>query len=198
MFKETHMNDIKELLIDRTIELIKESEGKPERITARAIAQRSGVALGLINYHFGSKDNLLAECSNKIINELLSSMKPGLMKSEDDVLTDRERLILYAKQTFEYLFANRAIVKMSILSDFRSYGEDTNSALTQKGFQMAIKGDIPGKSKRLIAFSLASSMQTAFLAADESKKITGYDLNTKKGRGSFIEDTVNMLMGGIS
>ena len=192
------MNDIKELLIDRTIELIKESDGKPERITARAIAQKSGVALGLINYHFGSKDNLLAECSNKIINELLSSMKPGLMKSEDDVLSDRERLILYAKQTFEYLFANRAIVKMSILSDFRSYGEDTNSALTQKGFQMAIKGDIPGKSKRLIAFSLASSMQTAFLAADESKKITGYDLNTKKGRGSFIEDTVNMLMGGIS
>ena len=198
MFKETHMNDIKELLIDRTIELIKESDGTPERITARAIAQKSGVALGLINYHFGSKDNLLAECSNKIINELLSSMKPGLMKSEDDVLTDRERLILYAKQTFEYLFANRAIVKMSILSDFRSYGEDTNSALTQKGFQMAIKGDIPGKSKRLIAFSLASSMQTAFLAADESKKITGYDLNTKKGRGSFIEDMVNMLMGGIS
>lgn len=192
------MNDIKELLIDRTIELIKESDGTPERITARAIAQKSGVALGLINYHFGSKDNLLAECSNKIINELLSSMKPGLMKSEDDVLTDRERLILYAKQTFEYLFANRAIVKMSILSDFRSYGEDTNSALTQKGFQMAIKGDIPGKSKRLIAFSLASSMQTAFLAADESKKITGYDLNTKKGRGSFIEDMVNMLMGGIS
>jgi hypothetical protein len=40
-------------------------------------------------------------------------------------------------------------------------------------------------------------MQTAFLAADESKKITGYDLNTKKGRGSFIEDTVNMLMGEI-
>ena len=192
------MNDIKELLIDRTIELIKESEGKPERITARAIAQRSGVALGLINYHFGSKDNLLAECCNKIINELLSSMKPGLIKSEDDGLTDRERLILYAKQTFEYLFANRVIVKMSILSDFRSYGEDTNSALTQKGFQMAIKDDIPGKSKRLIAFSLASSMQTAFLAADESKKITGYDLNTKKGRGSFIEDTVNMLMGGIS
>jgi hypothetical protein len=40
-------------------------------------------------------------------------------------------------------------------------------------------------------------MQTAFLAADESKEITGYDLNTKKGRCSFIEDTVNMLMGEI-
>lgn len=192
------MNDIKELLIDQTIELIKESDGKPECITARAIAQRSGVALGLINYHFGSKDNLLAECSNKIINDILSSMKPGLAKAEDDGLSDRERLILYAKQTFEYLFTNRAIVKMSILSDFRCYGEDTNSALTQKGFQMALRGDIPDKSKRLIAFSLASSMQTAFLAADESKKITGYDLNTNRGRRSFIEDTVNMLMGGIS
>ena len=192
------MSDIKELLIDQTIALIKESDGKPESITARAIAQRSNVALGLINYHFGSKDNLLAECSNKMINDLLSSMKPGLMKAEDDGLTDRERLTGYAKQTFEYLFANRAIVKMSILSDFRSYGADSNSALTQRGFQMALRGDISEKSKRLIAFGLASSMQTAFLAADESKKITGYDFNTKKGRGSFIEDTVNMLMGGIS
>ena len=53
------MSDIKELLIGQTIALIKESDGKPESITARAIAQRSGVALGLINYHFGSKDNLL-------------------------------------------------------------------------------------------------------------------------------------------
>ena len=191
------MSDIKELLIDQTIALIKESDGKPESITARAIAQRSGVALGLINYHFGSKDNLLAEYSNKIINDLLSGMKPGLMKSEDDGLSDRERLTVYAKQTFEYLFANRAIVKMSILSDFSSYRADSNSALTQKGFQMAMRDDIPDKKKRLIAFSLASSMQTAFLAADESKKITGYDLNTKKGRGSFIEDTVNMLMGEI-
>ena len=63
---------------------------------------------------------------------------------------------------------------------------------------MALRGEIPEKSKRLIAFSLASSMQTAFLAAGEFKKITGYDLNTKKGRGAFIEDTVNMLMGWIS
>ena len=191
------MSDIKELLIDQTIALIKESYGKPESITARAITQRSGVALGLINYHFGSKDNLLAECSNKIINDLLCSMKPGLLKAADDGLSDRERLTGYAKQTFEYLFANRAIVKMSILSDFSSYRADSNSALTQKGFQMAIRGDIPEKSKCLIAFSLASSMQTAFLAADESKKITGYDLNTKKGRSSFIEDTVNMLIGEI-
>ena len=192
------MSDIKELLIDQTIELIKESDGNPESITARAIAQRSGVALGLINYHFGSKDNLLAECSDKMINDLLSSMKPGVVKAEDDGLSDRDRLTGYAKQTFEYLFANRAIVKMSILSDFRSYGAGTNSSLTQKGFQMALRGDIPEKSKRLIAFGLASSMQAAFLAADESKKITGYDLHTKKGRSSFIEDTVNMLMGGIS
>ena len=192
------MSDIKELLIDQTIALIKESDGQPESITARAIAQRSGVALGLINYHFGSKDNLLAECSNKIINDLLCSMKPDLLKAEDDGLSDRERLTGYAKQTFEYLFANRAIVKLSILSDFRSYSTDSNSALTQIGFQMALRGDIPEKSKHLIAFCLASSMQAAFLAADDSKKITGYDLKTRAGRSSFIENTVNMLMRGIS
>ena len=59
---------------------------------------------------------------------------------------------------------------------------------------MALRGDIPLRKKKLIAFLLASTMQTAFLAGDSAKLITGYDLKSKRERDAFIEETVNMLM----
>ena len=73
-----------------------------------------------------------------------------------------------------------------------------NSSLTQKGFQMALRGDISEKRKKFIAFSLASIMQTAFLAGDNSELIMGYSLKSKEQRDIFISDVVTMLMNDIT
>ena len=191
-------DEMKKAIIEATIGIIEESDGDINNITARKIAQRSGVALGLINYHFGSKENLIAECCKQIINDLLLGMAPGKVDyTADDGLTDRERLISFASQTFDYIYSHASMVKISILSDYKEYKPDGNSAFTQKGFQLALRGDLPEKRKKFIAFSLASVMQCAFLAGDHSKEIIGFDLKTKKQRDLFIRDTVNMLMGEI-
>ena len=190
--------DIKSTIIKATMELIEGSDGDINNITARKITDKCGVALGLINYHFGSKENLIAECCRQIISEMLNGLGPDRIDYQaDDGLSDRERLILYARQTFDYLYSNPSIVKISILSDLKNYKDGGNSALTQKGFQMALRGDIPKKQKKYIAFSLASIMQAAFLAGENSGLLTGYDLKSKKQRDRFISDTVTMLMNGI-
>lgn len=62
-------DEVKKSIIKATIEIIEKSDGDIKNITARKIADKSGVALGLINYHFGSKENLIAECCREIINE---------------------------------------------------------------------------------------------------------------------------------
>ena len=49
---------VKENIIRATTELIEQSSGRIHEITSRKIAQQAGVGLGLINYHFGSKENL--------------------------------------------------------------------------------------------------------------------------------------------
>ena len=90
------------------------------------------------------------------------------------------------------------MVKISVLSDFKDYSPESNSAMTQKGFMLALRGNMPEQKKRHIAFALASVMQTALLAGENAKEITGYSLKTKKQRGQFIEDTVTMLMEGIN
>ena len=73
-----------------------------------------------------------------------------------------------------------------------------NSSLTQKGFQMALRGDISEKRKKFIAFSLASIMQTAFLVGDNSELIMGYSLNSKEQRDIFISDVVTMLVNDMT
>ena len=190
---------VKETIINATTELIEQSGGEVKNITARAIADKSGVALGLINYHFESKENLIAICVQRIINKVLMSLAPDKKNySADDGLTDKQRLIAFAQQTFDFLFDNYAIIKISILSDFRDYQPVCNSVYTQIGFRYAIRGKMPENKKQLIAFSLASTMQTAFLTGENSKQITGYNLFDKTERDLFISDTVSMLMEGIN
>ena len=192
-------DDVKKSIIKATIEIIEKSDGDINKITARKIADKSGVALGLINYHFGSKENLIAQCSREIINEKLFGLAPDKVDyMADDGLSDLERLISFARQTFDYIYSNPSIAKISIISDFKDYDPAGNSSLTQKGFQMALRGDISERKKKLIAFSLASIMQTAFLAGDNSELIVGYSLKSKKQRDIFISDVVTMLMNDMT
>lgn len=189
---------VKETIINAATELIEQSGGEVKNITARAIADKSGVALGLINYHFESKDNLIAICVQRIVNKVLMGFAPDKKDyTEPDGLTDMQRLISFARQTFDFLFDNYAIIKISILTDFRDYQPVCNSVYTQMGFRFALRGNIPENKKQLIAFSLTSTMQTAFLSGDNSKQITGYNLFEKSERDMFVSDTVSMLMEGI-
>lgn len=63
--------DIKEKIINTTISLIQHSEGLIENITIREIAQKADIAVGLINYHFGSKNNLIEICVQRIISHVM-------------------------------------------------------------------------------------------------------------------------------
>lgn len=190
--------EAKEAIINATTELIEQSDGNINAITARAIADKSEVALGLINYHFESKENLIAMCIQRIINKVLMNFSPDKIDySKDDGLSDKERLISFAQQTYDFLFANYAIIKISILSDFKDYKPKSNSAYTQMGFRFALRGNISESKKQLIAFSLTSIMQNAFLCGENSKELIGYNLADKAERDLFISDTVSMLMEGI-
>lgn len=190
-----NINEVKENIINATSELIEQSGGNVKNITTRSIAEKSGVALGLINYHFESKERLIALCVQRIVNKVLMQFAPDKTDyTQADGLTDKERLISFAQQTYDFLYANYAIVKISILSDFENYQPQSNSAFTQIGFRFALRDNVPESKKQLIAFTLTSIMQTAFLAGENSVAITGYNLMEKAQRDRFISDTISMLM----
>ena len=185
-------------IIEITTELLKEYNGDTKKITSRLIAERAAIGLGSINYFFGSKENLIAECVQRIINKLLTEFTPDITDfTKTDGLSDKTRLISWASQTFDFLFENQAIANISILSDMQNYLANSNSIYTQKGFAFAIRGKQKEESKKLLVFILVSAMQVAFLAKNIAKEILGYDLYSKTERDLFIYDTVTMLLNGM-
>lgn len=188
---------IKNRIVEITTELLKENNGDTKKLTSRLIAEKADIGLGSINYFFGSKENLITECIQRIINKMLVGFTPDMTDfTKTDGLSDKTRLISWAVQTFDFLFDNQAIASISILSDMQNYSANCNSIYTQRGFSFAIRNAPNEGSKKLLAFTLVSAMQTAFLAKDIAKELLGYDLYSKKERDLFITNIVTMLFYG--
>lgn len=187
---------VKERIIKAATELIEECEGDTDSITSRKIAERAGVALGLINYHFGNKDKLITACVQRILNGIIMCFVP-----DDDgveVLSETEQVASRAKKVMDFMFKYHAICSISILEDLNSYRMRSNSVAVQKGFSLALgKGGIDEDTKRLLVFMLTSSIQTAFLACGASKEVLGFDLAVKEQRDACVDRMTELLFRGV-
>ena len=187
----------KELLIEATINLINEYNGDVSKVTIREIATRSGVAVGLINYLFGNKDNLITICVQKIILNVVTTFTPNLNidSSLDNISKAKYKLSATAKQVFEFLFNNKSIARISILNDYKDYSDNSNSSMTIKGFTRLL-GDleVDELKKERIAFYLTSTMQVAFIRSLSNSNYLGYDFTNKESRDRFIDDLIDKLL----
>ncbi len=180
----------KEHIISVTTDLIEKCNGDTACITARMIAKEAGVGLGLINYHFGSKDNLITECVQRIIYSVVNEFQ---MKGEFE--TDQERLTACVIQVFEFLFEHPAISRISILGDYHEYTSKCNSMRTQKGFLSLLKAEKKADNAARI-FMLTAAIQVAFLGQETVLVTQNYNLTKKKDRKAYITMLVKLLFEG--
>ncbi len=188
------MNKIKEKIIRNTTALIEENGGDLKPVTARVIADRCGVALGLINYHFGSKEKLIETCVQRIVNKILLCFY-----SAEDVRadSDEDRIISQAEKVLDFFFENKAIAKIFVLSDLNNYTPKSNSAATRTAFANSVKNAADRRKRLIFGFVLNSALQAAFMTGENSAEIVGYDLEDKLQRDLFVTETVHMLFCGI-
>lgn len=184
---------VKEHIISVTTELILQYNGDIGRITARMIAGQADIALGLINYHFGSKEKLITECVQRIIGKVVSSFQ-----MTQTFETDKERLTAWAVSVFDFLFEHSAMSHVSILEDLQNYTMRCNSVLTQRGFLFALKNDVADEDRAILAFTLLSAMQTAFLASETVGLLLGYDFSRQEDRAAYITKLVSVLFDGAN
>lgn len=189
------MDKVKERIIKTTTKLIEENGGDLKPVTARVIAGRCGIALGLINYHFGSKDKLIEICVQRIVNNILICFY-----SNENIRanSDEERLVKQAAEVLDFFFENKAIARVFILSDLKDYTPKSNSTATRTAFAASVKNTADKRKRRILAFVLTSALQAAFLTGESSAEIIGYDLNDKLQRDLFVAETVNMLFYGCA
>lgn len=184
---------VKNRMIEVTTELIEQYNGDTKRITARMIAAKADVGLGLINYHFGSKDELITECVQRIIGKVVTEFQ--LTKQYE---TDKERFTACATHVFNFLFEHSAICRISILGDLQKYSVDCNSVHTQRGFLLTLKKGISNENKSMLVFILTAAMQAAFLGNETVKQLLGYDFTKTGDRAAFIGKLVDILFEGTA
>ncbi|URZ07907.1 TetR/AcrR family transcriptional regulator [Clostridium felsineum] len=184
---------VKEKIIEAAIELIKSSSGEINEITTRSIAKKAEVGLGLVNYHFKSKDNLIEIAVQKIIEGIIKNFKPNI----EEKINPIDRLKEVSKEVADFLIENPSVSKISIVGDMMNPRALDNTMKTVKGFMFSMEDiELSEKEKGLLSFILTSVLQNAFLRKEVTKNSLGFNFNEKKDRDSFIDFVINRLFSG--
>lgn len=184
--------DIKAKIISATIELIEEKASKPQDITVRDICKKAGIGLGQINYHFQTKENLIARCVQEIIGNVISRVPRNspLLQGETAVQTLKLRMYF----TMNYLYANENISRISILTDHQDGRGGDNTQQTIQRYIPPVEAACRERSIDVDPVKWAMMMilafQGIFLRTDIIKELMGIDLRNEAARNQFIDDYI--------
>lgn len=181
--------DARNRIIKATKEIIDET-GSIDQITVRQIAERANVGVGLINYHYKSKDNLLGT----VVSEEMAIMAGGFLKTGSDPGMDPVRKMkVMLKDLFSYGEKHKDhlkyIVTQSILNG------DMQAQLTLVPILREIFGEQKDEiNLRIIAMQILLPLQVTALSPQAFHFYSGIDLFDETQRNKFIDILVDNLV----
>jgi AcrR family transcriptional regulator len=189
-----NQSHIKEKIIDATISLIESSDGLIENITMRAIAQKADVAVGLINYHFTSKKNLIELCVQRIISHVMRTFPTGYaMGEESEGDKSGGDMASFTTSVFAFLINHPEISKISMLSDLSHPDIKSNSSASYRAILKALPETESENIRKVKAFMLLSTIQSAFLNRETSEALLGFNLNDKDDYSALFRLVTGIL-----
>lgn len=189
--------NIKNEIIEATIKLIEEKGSNPADITIGEICDRVGVGVGLVNYHFQTKDNLIRQCVRRIIEDTIQNTDgKSLVLNEP---THKAKLRALLKINCEYLIKNKNISRISIQTDFINDDLRDNTQQTVEAYlPLVIKSYIndfsDGEIKQRL-YMLILTIQSLFLRTSLFKDQTGIDFQNPAQRDELVDELVDLYFG---
>lgn len=185
--------NVKDKIMHATTKLI-ETCVSIENVTIRDIAAEADVAVGLINYHFQTKENLINQCVQKIIGNIINKFD-ALQYSL--TLEPMDKLRFLVKSTCAFLAQNQGISRASILSDLFAGNGSDNTSQTIKAY-LPVMRDIYGETKSdkelyLCTHILIATLQSAFLRRDVLMQNAEVDFYDTDQRERLIDTIVGII-----
>ena len=190
MQKEEKLNITKEKLLDATFGLMEEQDD-PLNVTSRQIAERAGTKPSMINYCFGSRENLIYQTFQKQYMGFLKEKEVAKLIASD--LEPKELL-----KKLHYVVAKCLVENPKFTKAITSYVLFTRD-MTQESFSYPyVKKHYAGrktdKECRLIAYELSAMMQLIIFRKEEIKAGFGIDLDKDKELKKYIGMRVDLLL----
>ena len=191
MQKDEKLNITKEKLLDATFALMEEADD-PLAVTSRQIAERAGTKPSMINYCFGSRENLIYQTFQKQYMGFLNEKEVAKVIASD--LPSKDVLKKLHFTVAKCLVDNPKFTKA--ITPFVLFNRD----LSQESFSYAyVKKHYAGrktdKECKLIAYEMSSMMQLIVCRKDDIKKDFGIDLNKEKELRKYIDMRIDLLLG---
>lgn len=175
-------------LLAATVELLS-TVSRPEKVTARKIAEQAQVNLAMINYCFKSKDQLVDEAVSVLLMPYTDKLTELAQRGGDP----KERLF----QILNYLceFTLKFEKYLSLTAPYK---------LLQKQFSVPVEvlnlieefyeQRIPHQFSRVIALQLTSFTELLLLRAEDFQTYTGIDLNNQRQREYYLRFQIELFL----
>lgn len=182
--------EMKEKLIEVTMKLMEESKGDVSQITTRGICEQANVGIGLINYHFQSKDNLIAICVQRFISKSIDNFQPNLKPN----LSPCEKMKKSVSQINDFLVNNASVSKISILQDHINPATNDNTIRSLQGIKHSVEElKAEENEKNLLVFALVSFVQNMFLRKEQTEELFGFDYENEEQRNAVLAFMIDRL-----
>ena len=185
------LNATRKALINAAEELLKGCNS-PEEVTSRKIAAQAGVNAAMINYCFGSREQLMYEVFRGLLTKA-RKLRPELDAAMSDDLSPAQKLIEIHFTLMELMLDNPKISKA--VTKFILFDRDLKTGLDSLPLVMEhFAGKKSEDECRLITFELTSLHELAVLRKDDIKECCGIDLSDKAQLRKFVEENVRRFL----
>ena len=186
--------NIKQSIINETIDLIKVNDDV-RKITIRDICKATGVGTGLINYHFKSKEKLIACCVQQIIGDIISKFNNMCLSLKNKTALEKLRMMI--KSTCTFLVDNENIARISILTDMQKGVLNDNTNQTLSVYLPIVKAVCPSETDlldiKILTCNLIFALQGLFLRTDLVKADLALDFREEKDREILIDKVIDSV-----
>lgn len=191
MQKDEKLNITKDNLIEATFSLMEQTDD-PLSVTSRQIAAKAGTKPSMINYCFGSRENLIHDVFQKKYLNFVSQDKLSELLESD--ITPKELLkelhYIVAKCLVDNFTFTKAVTSYILFK--RDLGQESFSYAYVKKHYDGRKSD---EECRLIAYELSTMMQLIIYRKEDIKESFGIDLDKDEELRKYINMRVDLLLG---
>ena len=191
MQKDEKLNITKEKLIDAAFALMEEADD-PFNVTSRQIAERAGTKPSMINYCFGSRENLLYQTFQKQYMSFLNESE--IREIIDSDITTKDLIKRLHFVVAKCLVENPKFTK-AITGHVLFNRDLSKESFTYPYVKKHYAGKKTDKECKLIAYELSAMMQLIIYRKEDIKRDFGIDLDNDKELRKYIGMRVDLLLG---
>ena len=211
---DAQQQEVKQRILQAAIELIREMQAF-EKVSMRKIAERAGVAVSMVNYHYQTKENLINRAVQSYIGSVIAgsedrTAEPAAEQTAEQAAYPRanaggaldpvERMRLHLKQAADFIAAHPGISRVSILRDMQGGSSDDNTSQVAAMVMRQLSEIYPQRAGstelKVQALVQVAVVQHLFLRAELNKEQLGLDFFDKEQRDDLMDMVINTVTGG--